>query len=270
MSKEPGYVYILTNPSFKEDWIKIGKSSRPVGMRSKELDNTSMPLPFEVYATMKTVKYNEVEKVVHHYIERFSNLRIRNNREFFNVSPEIALEIFYEFATILDDAEIVDFHKQAVMGNAEAKKDQKTPKRNESRVWIIPANKRYFDLEGCRKEYGEVYWSQYFNYQTGDTGYIYCSSPESAIRYKFTITGHDLPYEQTMERERKFFTSPEDFDESINHNRFVLLRIEGETESSHLGLANLLEHGLKMAPRGALWLSHRDYTELREYIEDNF
>lgn len=36
--KEPGYVYILTNPSFKEDWVKIGKSSRPVNVRSKELD----------------------------------------------------------------------------------------------------------------------------------------------------------------------------------------------------------------------------------------
>ena len=30
-NKEPGYVYILTNPSFREDWVKIGKSSRPVG-----------------------------------------------------------------------------------------------------------------------------------------------------------------------------------------------------------------------------------------------
>ena len=27
-SKEPGYVYRLTNPSFREDWVKIGKSSR--------------------------------------------------------------------------------------------------------------------------------------------------------------------------------------------------------------------------------------------------
>ena len=26
--KELGYVYILTNPSFREDWVKIGKSSR--------------------------------------------------------------------------------------------------------------------------------------------------------------------------------------------------------------------------------------------------
>ena len=40
--KEPGYVYILTNPSFREDWVKIGKSSRPVDVRSKELDNKEL------------------------------------------------------------------------------------------------------------------------------------------------------------------------------------------------------------------------------------
>ena len=46
-NKEPGYVYILTNPSFREDWVKIGKSSRPVDVRSKELDNTAVLLPFD-------------------------------------------------------------------------------------------------------------------------------------------------------------------------------------------------------------------------------
>ena len=45
-NKELGYVYILTNPSFREDWVKIGKSSRPVDVRSKELDNTAVPLHF--------------------------------------------------------------------------------------------------------------------------------------------------------------------------------------------------------------------------------
>lgn len=68
-NKEPGYVYILTNPSFREDWVKIGKSSRPVDVRSKELDNTAVPLPFEIFATMKTVKFNEVEKLVHKTID---------------------------------------------------------------------------------------------------------------------------------------------------------------------------------------------------------
>lgn len=32
IEKQVGYVYILTNPSFREDWVKIGKSSRPVDM----------------------------------------------------------------------------------------------------------------------------------------------------------------------------------------------------------------------------------------------
>ena len=104
-TKAPGFVYILTNPSFREDWVKIGKSSRPVDVRSKELDNTAVPLPFEIFATLKTVKYNEAEKLVHRYIERFTNLRIRNNREFFNVKPEEAGKIFPEAAKKLKDAD---------------------------------------------------------------------------------------------------------------------------------------------------------------------
>lgn len=104
--KAPGYVYILTNPSFREDWVKIGKSSRPVDVRSKELDNTAVPLPFEIYATLRTVKYDIVEKKIHKAIDRLTDLRIRQNREFFNIKPELALEIFKDEALILDDAVI--------------------------------------------------------------------------------------------------------------------------------------------------------------------
>lgn len=80
--REPGFVYILTNPSFREDWVKIGKSARPVDVRSKELDNTAVPLPFEIYATIRTIKYNEVEKLVHELIDSLTDFRIRRNREF--------------------------------------------------------------------------------------------------------------------------------------------------------------------------------------------
>lgn len=104
---EKGYVYILVNPAFREDWVKIGKSSRPVDVRSKELDNTAVPLPFEIFATMQTSKYNEVEKLVHKTIDRLTDLRIRQNREFFNVAPQIALDIFRDIAQTIDDAEVV-------------------------------------------------------------------------------------------------------------------------------------------------------------------
>lgn len=99
-----GYVYVLTNPSFRENWVKIGKSIRPVDVRSKELDNTAVPLPFEIYATLRTEKYNEVEKMVHKMIDRLTTLRVRKNREFFNVSPEVALDIFRDIASTIDDA----------------------------------------------------------------------------------------------------------------------------------------------------------------------
>ena len=106
MTSAPGYVYILTNESFRQDWIKIGKSSRPVDVRSKELDNTAVPLPFAVYATIRTAKFNEVEKMVHKMIDRLTDLRIRQNREFFNVPPEVALDIFRDVASTLADAVI--------------------------------------------------------------------------------------------------------------------------------------------------------------------
>lgn len=104
-----GYVYILTNPSFKEDWVKIGKSARPVDVRSKELDNTAVPLPFEIYAAIKTSKYNEVEKLVHKTIDRLTDLRIRQNREFFNVPPQVAFDIFKDIALAIEDAELIEY-----------------------------------------------------------------------------------------------------------------------------------------------------------------
>lgn len=107
--KDPGYVYILTNPSFREDWVKIGKSSRPVNIRSKELDNTAVPLPFEIFATLQTAKYDKVEKLVHKTIDRLTDLRIRQNREFFNVAPQIALDIFRDIAQTIDDAIVTEY-----------------------------------------------------------------------------------------------------------------------------------------------------------------
>lgn len=125
MNKEPGYVYILTNPSFREDWVKIGKSSRPVDIRSKDLDNTAVPMPFEIYATMKTTKYNEVEKLVHKTIDRFTDLRIRQKREFFNIEPQMALDIFRDIASTIDDAEVILYEDNKPIEENEHKEHQK-------------------------------------------------------------------------------------------------------------------------------------------------
>lgn len=271
--KEPGYVYILTNPSFREDWVKIGKSSRPVDVRSKELDNTAVPLPFEVYATMKTQKYNEAERLVHRYIERFTNLRIRNNREFFNVKPEEALDIFKDVALVLEDAVIDEVHKREMLGASQEEEKTfggKTPARKNPWVWLVPYNEKFFKVAECVKKYGEIFWMQYVNFQAGDSGYLYVAAPDSCIRYRFEVIEHDLPYSPEMDREIEYNLYRQDIEEMKKHNRFALFRITGESHSSRLRLSNLLDQGLKMAPRGCLKLSNKDYLELQKYIENNF
>ena len=104
--QEKGYVYILTNPSFREDWVKIGKSSRPVDVRSKELDNTAVPLPFEIYATVKNSKYSRIESSLHKILTDLADKRIRKNREFFNIKPEEAFRYLRLIAEMDENAEI--------------------------------------------------------------------------------------------------------------------------------------------------------------------
>ena len=276
-NKEPGYVYILTNPSFREDWVKIGKSSRPVDVRSKELDNTAVPLPFEIFATMKTAKYNEAEKLVHRYIERFTNLRIRNNREFFNVKPEEALEIFHEVASLLDDAEISERYKTGAKGQIEEQTEKKnsnrttTPKtERENRVWLIPYNKKFYDLKGCYDKFGEVYWTQHNHFKAGDTGYIYGSAPESAIRFSFRIVEADMPYEPIMDQDNEFVKDKGVTNSNVSNKLFAHMIITGESMNRRLSLANLLERGLKAAPMGAMDISKKEYKKLLIYIHENF
>ena len=150
--KEKGYVYILTNPAFREDWVKIGKSSRPVDVRSKELDNTAVPLPFEIFATLKTKKYNEVEKLVHKTIDRLTDLRIRQNREFFNVAPEMALEIFRDIASTIDDAEVTLYEdNQPIKENASKEHVKREVRRSRfkfSMCGIKIGEEVHFDPEG--------------------------------------------------------------------------------------------------------------------------
>ena len=137
-STDKGYVYILTNPSFREDWVKIGKSSRPVDVRSKELDNTAVPLPFEIFATLATKKYHEVEKLVHKTIDRLTDLRIRQNREFFNVEPQMALEIFKDIALAIDDAIITEYknNKPTTAENITSEETTREEKAVDRRGWF--------------------------------------------------------------------------------------------------------------------------------------
>jgi hypothetical protein len=88
-------VYILTNQCMPET-IKIGITDN-LERRVRELDNTSVALPFECYYAVEVNDASKIEKKMH---EGLDDKRIRHNREFFNISPEMAKSIL-EIAEVM-------------------------------------------------------------------------------------------------------------------------------------------------------------------------
>ena len=283
MTKEQqeGYVYILTNPSFREDWVKIGMTQN-MEERLRTLDTTALPLPFKKYATLKTVKYQVAEKHVHHYIETFTNLRIRDKREFFNVKPEQALKIFCEVAELLDDAVVTKFdddgHPSIVypLGLPEhnnlvqCKVEKKQEVKQKQNVWLIPSNQKFFDLKKCFKKEGQVFWQIKNNFKRakeGDRGYIYSSRPDKAILYSFIADKVNLPYSHEMDSEDKYMTAGKNEDWGKEGGLFALLKLAEVSNKKSLTLASLKQNGLNGAPQGATMLSQKKFETLLAYIE---
>ena len=52
--------------------------------------------------------------------------------------------------------------------------------------------------------------------------------------------------------DRQYWVNPSEYDTSMLHNRFFRMIPLAENETSLLKLADLLEHGLKGTPQGAL------------------
>ena len=100
--EKSGYIYVLTNESFHRDnWVKIGYAE-DVEKRVKELSNTSVPLPYEVYCTYEIPRIKGVkdpDKLVHDLLQSLNpNLRISQNREFFELYPWDAYNMLFAIA----------------------------------------------------------------------------------------------------------------------------------------------------------------------------
>jgi chromatin remodeling complex protein RSC6 len=80
---EKGYVYILSNPSF--NFLKIGFTNRDVKNRIEELNTTGVPTPFELVYEVLVWDAESVERKIH---SELNDCRVRDNREFFQISQD--------------------------------------------------------------------------------------------------------------------------------------------------------------------------------------
>jgi hypothetical protein len=77
------YVYVLTNPWFKDDVVKIGYTRCDVKSRVNSLFNTSIPTKFNIEFVIVTTDGISVERKIHKHL---NYCRINSGREFFQIS----------------------------------------------------------------------------------------------------------------------------------------------------------------------------------------
>ena len=90
-----GVIYVITNKAMP-GIVKIGYS-KDVNKRLNSLYSSNVPFPFEVYATLEGVT-ESADKEIHKFLP--SSLRVNNNREFFNITPEYAYDILFQIAKV--------------------------------------------------------------------------------------------------------------------------------------------------------------------------
>lgn len=83
-----GIVYVLSNPAFKDDILKVGRTGRDVGvtLRAQQLRTTGVPMPFVVERQFVCSRMCAVERVAHDLLVA---KRLSNEREFFKCSLKL-------------------------------------------------------------------------------------------------------------------------------------------------------------------------------------
>ena len=87
---EAQYVYIMSNPSFPGDVLKIGWTREHPNKRANDLHTSGIPSPFIVEYVIITSEGSKLEKQIHEHIKIY---RINSNREFFKISKDELTEI---------------------------------------------------------------------------------------------------------------------------------------------------------------------------------
>ena len=80
----PEIVYVLTNEAMP-GLVKIGRTNSELAQRIRQLFQTGVPLPFELFYACEVNDGTFVEAQLH---DAFGDHRVSRNREFFRIAPE--------------------------------------------------------------------------------------------------------------------------------------------------------------------------------------
>jgi hypothetical protein len=134
-----GIVYVLVNEAF-DGYVKIGKTYN-LEQRLRQLDNTSVPLPFRCVYAVQVADMDMVERLAH---GAFADHRTRSNREFFEIDPLRVISAL----KLTGGAEVTP--KDDIAADAEGLEAMNKP----------PRRKAYTLYQAGLKEGDELYYSK--------------------------------------------------------------------------------------------------------------
>ena len=159
---DEGLVYILTNEAMP-GYIKIGLTrADDVAPRLKQLDTTSVPLPFECVYAAKVPDCRKVERTLHFV---FGEKRARLGREFFRVDPDVVRAILELVAVrkvemTEEDQSLTPIEREAITeekaerAQASDVRSTRSQPRNDADLQQGPG----CHLPGCWTSHGHVPW----------------------------------------------------------------------------------------------------------------
>jgi hypothetical protein len=131
---DPGFVYVLTNAAMP-GFVKIGLTRKDdISERLRQLDTTSVALPFECFYSARVPDCGKLEAVLHRV---FGEKRIRPNREFFRADPDLA-KLIIDLVKI-EERPVSDAEQGITPGqrdDIEAEKERKSPRINFDRLGL--------------------------------------------------------------------------------------------------------------------------------------
>ena len=89
-----GFIYIMSNPAYPGS-VKIGQTRKDPEERRKELGTTGVLQDFVLEYRALTEDYESLEREIHRSLAKY---RVRDDREFFSISPAAAINLIREIA----------------------------------------------------------------------------------------------------------------------------------------------------------------------------
>lgn len=87
------FVYVMSNPSFEANILKVGWSRKHPEIRASTLFTSGLPTPFVIEFIITTCNGSNLETQIHNHIKEY---RVNDNREFFKIPKDDLYKILTE------------------------------------------------------------------------------------------------------------------------------------------------------------------------------